>query len=104
MSHLARTADDPADWRDGAACRHADPELFFPDGTLGPAARQADQARQVCRACPVRRECLDFALRQGLAFGIWGGATGEERRGMRRAVAYAQWPNGRPGGGRPGRN
>ena len=86
MSHLARTAD-PSDWRDGAACRHRDPELFFPDGTLGPAARQADQAKLVCQSCPVRRPCLDFAQRHGLAFGIWGGTTGEERRGMRRALA-----------------
>jgi hypothetical protein len=35
----------------------------------------------------VRTLCLSFALRHGLAFGIWGGATGEERRGIRRAVA-----------------
>jgi WhiB family transcriptional regulator, redox-sensing transcriptional regulator len=87
MSHLARTADDPSDWRNGAACRHYDPDLFFPEGTAGPAVRQADQAKRVCQVCPVRRQCLDFALRHGLASGIWGGATGEELRVLRRAVA-----------------
>ena len=80
-------AGDVMDWRDGAACRHHDPELFFPEGTAGPALLQADQAKRVCQSCPVRTPCLSFALRHGLPFGIWGGATGEERRGIRRAVA-----------------
>jgi WhiB family redox-sensing transcriptional regulator len=80
-------AGDVMDWRVGAACRHHDPELFFPEGTAGPALLQADQAKRVCQSCPVRAPCLNFALRYGLAFGIWGGATGEERRGIRRAVA-----------------
>jgi WhiB family redox-sensing transcriptional regulator len=73
------------DWRDGAACRHRDPELFFPEGTAGPALLQADQAKRVCESCPVRTPCLDFGQRHGLGFGIWGGATGEERRALRGA-------------------
>ena len=86
--------DDP-DWRNGAACRYHDPELFFPEGTAGPALRQADQAKQVCRSCPVRTSCLDFALRHGLVFGIWGGATGEERRGIRHGVVLTGTPDRR---------
>jgi WhiB family redox-sensing transcriptional regulator len=87
MRHSAGAGGESSDWRDGATCRHHDPELFFPEGTAGPAKREADRAKQVCQSCPVRRPCLDFALRHGLAFGIWGGTTGEERRAMRRAVA-----------------
>ena len=37
-------------------------------------------AKRVCAACPVRRECLDFALRLREPFGIWGGLTESERR------------------------
>jgi WhiB family transcriptional regulator, redox-sensing transcriptional regulator len=85
MRHLADAAGDSMDWRDGAACRHRDPELFFPEGTAGPALLQADQAKRVCQSCPVRTPCLDFALRHGLGFGIWGGVTGEERRVLRGA-------------------
>jgi WhiB family redox-sensing transcriptional regulator len=87
MGHSAGLGSDSADWRDGAACRHHDPELFFPEGTVGPAQRQAEQAKQVCQSCPARTPCLDFALRVGLAFGIWGGTTGEERRDIRHALA-----------------
>jgi hypothetical protein len=56
-------------------------------GTAGPALVQADQAKLVCRSCPVRRQCLTFALRQGLDFGIWGGTNVAERRAIRRTVA-----------------
>ena len=79
--------DDSSDWRDGAACRHHDPDLFFPEGTAGPALRQADRAKQVCESCPVRRPCLDFAQRHRLTFGVWGGTTWEERYDRRHKVA-----------------
>ena len=41
-----------SDWRSQAACTSHDPELFFPIGSTGPALRQLEQARQVCRSCP----------------------------------------------------
>lgn len=72
-------------WRDLAACRHADPELFFPIGSTGPALHQIDQARRICQTCPVQAPCLTSALDHGLAFGIWGGTTEEERRALRGA-------------------
>ena len=67
------------DWRNYAACRDADPDLFFPLGTVGASLPQIEQAKQVCRACPVSRACLHWALDHGVA-GVWGGTTDEERR------------------------
>src|ERR1700722_3518013 len=84
---LMAGAGTPPDWRDDAACRDHDPELFFPEGTAGPALRQGERAKQICQSCPVRTLCLRFALQHGLGFGIWGGAAGEERRFMRHTVA-----------------
>lgn len=72
------------DWRDRAACRDEDPELFFPIGTTGPAERQSELAKRVCRRCPVVDPCLQFALRTGQNYGVWGGTTPEERRALRR--------------------
>ena len=74
-------------WRDDAACQDADPDLFFPIGTTGPALDQIDEAKRICLACPVRRRCLAWALELGAASGIWGGTTEGERRALRRAAA-----------------
>lgn len=73
------------DWRDHAACRDADPELFFPVGTAGPALLQIEQAKQICARCPVRAACLDWAIRNGQDAGVWGGTSEEERRALRAA-------------------
>lgn len=75
---------DADEWRRRAACRDSDPDLFFPAGETGPALDQAELAKAVCRQCPVRGECLDFALASNQEAGIWGGATEAERRKLRR--------------------
>jgi WhiB family redox-sensing transcriptional regulator len=72
------------DWRQRAACRDEDPELFFPVSDIGLGARQADQAKAVCDRCPVRAQCLEYALDNGLDYGIFGGTTEAERRELRR--------------------
>jgi WhiB family transcriptional regulator, redox-sensing transcriptional regulator len=76
-----------ANWRDDAACRHADPDLFFPIATAGPALDQIDQAKRICRACPVQQPCLAWALELGVESGIWAGTTEDERRAIRAASA-----------------
>ena len=67
-----------ARWRELAACRGTDLEVFFPGRgeTAGPA-------RQVCAACPVRQACLDYAISNRITHGIWGGLTERERRALR---------------------
>ncbi|HWG65244.1 MAG TPA: WhiB family transcriptional regulator [Streptosporangiaceae bacterium] len=73
------------DWRDLAACAQADPELFFPIGTSGPARHQVDDAKKICHGCPVRVNCLRWALERGEDAGVWGGTTEDERRVLRLA-------------------
>jgi WhiB family transcriptional regulator, redox-sensing transcriptional regulator len=73
------------DWVQRAKCKDEDPELFFPIGTTGPAADQIEQAKAVCMQCPVRQECLEWALATGQDAGVWGGTSEEERRALRRA-------------------
>lgn len=71
-------------WAARGACRHSDPELFFPLTSAGPAAGQVTSAKAVCARCPVRSECLDFALESGQDSGVWGGTSEDERRLIRR--------------------
>jgi WhiB family transcriptional regulator, redox-sensing transcriptional regulator len=71
-------------WQQRGACIEEDPELFFPPGTTGPALRQIETAKQVCRRCEVADICLDWALRSGQDAGIWGGLDELERRTLRR--------------------
>ncbi|MER6163006.1 WhiB family transcriptional regulator [Streptomyces violaceorubidus] len=75
------------DWREHAACRTEDPDLFFPIGTTGPAALQTEQAKAVCRTCPVREQCLRWALDTGQTIGVWGGTSELERRALKRREA-----------------
>ena len=77
---------DAEDWRDRAACRDTEPDLFFPVGTTGPALLQIEAAKAVCRQCDVREECLQYALDSNQEYGIWGATTEEERRYMRREL------------------
>jgi len=74
-----------SDWRADGACRTVDPDLFFPIAVGAVANRQTAKAQQICAGCPVRQQCLDFALRTREPVGIWGGTTPEERTRTRRA-------------------
>ena len=61
------------------ACAETDPEIFFPE--KGESNRPA---KQVCRGCFVREQCLEDALERDERFGIWGGLSERERRRMKR--------------------
>jgi WhiB family redox-sensing transcriptional regulator len=73
------------EWVHRALCKDEDPELFFPVGTTGPAASQIDAAKAVCVRCPVRLDCLEWAMTTSQGSGVWGGLSEEERRALRRA-------------------
>ena len=51
-------------------------ELFFRE-KWGP--RTLAQVRDVCAACPVRTDCLDYAIANGEELGVWGGLTPDQR-------------------------
>ncbi len=72
--------DDELTWQRLANCLGVDPDLFFPE--RGVSTREA---KEVCRGCVVRDDCLDYAVANGEKFGIWGGMSERERRGVRRA-------------------
>ncbi len=80
---------DAQDWKSKANCMGVDPDLFFPE--RGMSTREA---KEVCRGCIVREDCLEYALANGEKFGIWGGLSERERRRIRRARALVRRSGG----------
>lgn len=81
---LLHVAGAPA-WQKQANCMGVDPDLFFPE--RGASTREA---KEVCRGCVVREQCLEFALENSEKFGIWGGLSERERRRIRRRRSLAR--------------
>lgn len=79
----------PETWTDDAACRGYDPAWW--DGeTVGPRQDATEAAVRICSSCPVRLDCLDYAMRaetQWGRYGIWGGLSPEQRRELATGAA-----------------
>ena len=69
-------------WMEEAKCLDADPEAFFPE--KGGSTREA---KRICSVCPVREQCLEYALDNDERFGIWGGMSERERRRLKRLAS-----------------
>src|SRR5690606_31068355 len=67
-------------WRDLGACQGMPADLFSPE-----RGDSTEEAKEVCRGCVVRAQCLEYALENSERFGIWGGTSERQRRRMRRA-------------------
>lgn len=82
-------------WDFYAECRDAPPDLFVPDidvFKLGDTENlqnfdldhPSSEHLKYCNVCPVKTECLDYALEHSDVIGIWGGTSSYERGQMRR--------------------
>jgi len=83
---LRREIEDNPRWRFEAACRGADPSLFFAPSYFEKRHEEA-VARRICDRCPVRVDCLEFALEIREPHGFWGGMNELERRQLLRERA-----------------
>lgn len=68
-------------WMDRAACRHESTDLFYSGG------RKFHRAVAICQQCPVRQQCLNYAVATEQPQGVWGGLTPEQRNNLRRQTA-----------------
>jgi WhiB family redox-sensing transcriptional regulator len=66
-------------WMLQARCRDATSNQFFPSDGVG-----VERARRVCADCPVKAECLEYALTYRIDHGVWGGCSERERRRLLR--------------------
>jgi WhiB family transcriptional regulator, redox-sensing transcriptional regulator len=65
---------DPFAWMTRARCATEDTEIFFPDTGGNPS-----RPKRLCKACPVRDTCLQYALTNREVWGCWGGLSTPER-------------------------
>ncbi len=72
---VERDAGLEADWMAQGKCWDMDPAIFFPSDGTG-----VQVAQGICAECPVKTRCLEYALANGIAHGIWGGTSERERR------------------------
>ena len=83
---------DLTSWRERAACRGVSREVFI---TAGDADDDpyfpSDEALSYCDRCPVRPECLSFAIERDVD-GVWGGTTAYQRRQLARTRSRAHCP------------
>jgi WhiB family redox-sensing transcriptional regulator len=95
--------DRTDDWRQQARCRDYDPEMWHPAGASDEYADQIEEAKSICRRCPVQEKCLDAAV-IGRESGIWAATTVAERKGMARKATRARSrpPVPNPSGAGPG--
>jgi WhiB family redox-sensing transcriptional regulator len=72
------------DWMAKGNCAMEPPSTFFPSDGAG-----VEHARRICATCPVKDDCLEYALRNRIDHGVWGGCSERERRRIlkRRRVA-----------------
>lgn len=67
------------EWMEEGNCRTEPPAVFFPSDGVG-----VELARRICATCPVKGPCLEYALRNRIDHGVWGGASERERRRIAR--------------------
>ena len=82
ITYNVLSTDRADDWRDQAACRQVDPDLFFAEGKGAHA--QVRRAKSVCASCPVRLQCAEHAIQAGESWGVWGGMSQIQLRTRRR--------------------
>lgn len=83
---------EPQPWRRDAACTVPSLNLFFVPQHATDGQRRVALAKAICATCPVRQECLDYALITRERFGVWGGHTVKERNKLIRELGVGQQP------------
>lgn len=81
--------DRQDEWRTRAACKGLPVEWWFTErGDFDTVVR----ARNVCKACPVRDECLNYGLANSPRVGMYGGKSMyNARKGAVATVRFCLW-------------
>ena len=67
-------------WMAEGKCATEPPDTFFPSDGVG-----VEKARRICQTCSVQEPCLEYALRNRIDHGVWGGHSERSRRRLLKA-------------------
>lgn len=83
------SAPEDLSWMEDALCAQTDPDIFYPEkgGSTAPAT-------SICRGCGVRAQCLEYAIRNDIRHGIWGGTSDNDRKRISRERKFARGGRG----------
>lgn len=76
-----------AQLEESGECKGTDSNIFFPSGSKDDVRLAEGSAKQVCKRCPVQKDCLQYALDYGEHFGVWGGHGERSRRRVAKKIA-----------------
>ena len=62
-------------WMEKSSCIDLSPDIFFPSDGVGVIT-----AKSICESCSVSKSCLEYALRNQIDHGVWGGCSERQRR------------------------
>ena len=82
--------DNNTQWIQLAACKKKTALFFPPEEEMKRANIVYRNAKAICKDCPVTEQCLQYALREEMYFGVWGGTTPKERQAMFRHNIYSK--------------
>ena len=67
-------------WKDQANCKNVDTNVFFPNDMGQIKPEKMTEALHYCFSCPVKEQCLEYAINSNIQVGIWGGMSTRARR------------------------
>lgn len=76
---LVLTTKEDLNWQDEGVCAQTDPDAFFPE-----VGQDASTAKRICRSCPVRDLCMQYALETEDEWAVMGGLTYKERMNFKK--------------------
>lgn len=85
LSEVKQLISDPEyQWKEQGACVSSDTSLFIMERDLKGRSlnKEYKQAIDICLQCPVRAECLAYAIKNYCSEGVWGGTIPAQRKGL----------------------